>query len=291
MKEEDPMVQIDEVRPSPIAGTWYAGSPDVLTEQVNHFLSEARPPVIHGKIIGLVVPHAGHRYSGPTAAYAYRLVQGLDFDLVIIISPSHAYYPGEVITSAHLSYATPLGRVSIHPQALSQFEQAAEKEKINFEKVAYDEEHSIEIQLPFLQRTLEGNFQLLPLMMRSQSLETVTKTAKCLVPILKKYRCLLVASSDLSHFYPQDIADALDEEMLRRIESFSPEKVLEAEANGAGSACGAGPIAAVLIAARAVGADHVKILHHSTSGDVTGDLTSVVGYGAAVIYARDSDSN
>ena len=281
------MAPIAEIRPSPIAGTWYNGNSDKLAEQIDAFLSRAELPKIPGKVFGLLAPHAGHRYSGLTAGYAYRSIQGNSYDLVIILSPSHAYYPAELLTSAHRFYATPLGTIPIHQDALALLEQGLKKTGGTIEKVEEDEEHSIEIQLPFLQRALKGDFSILPVMMRSQSPASVDQIAKALLPVLKKYRSLLIASSDLSHFYPLEIATTMDGEMLKMVEKRSPEGVLAVESNGSGSACGAGPIAVVLKLAREASATHVKIVHRSTSADVTGDSSSVVGYGAAVIYYDD----
>ena len=278
------MAPIAEIRPSPIAGTWYSSNPEKLAEQIDDFLFRAELTKIPGKVFGLVAPHAGHRYSGLTAGHAYRSVQGSSYKLVIILSPSHAYYPAELLTSAHRFYATPLGNIPVHLDALTLLQQGLKKAGGSIERVEEDEEHSIEIQLPFLQRALKDEFSLLPVMMRSQSSDTVDQLAKALSPVIKKYRSLVIASSDLSHFYPLENANALDGEMLKMVEKCSPEGVLAVESNGSGSACGAGPIAVVLKLAREAGATHVKVVHRSTSAEVTGDLTSVVGYGAAVIY-------
>ena len=278
------MVPIAEIRPSPIVGTWYSGNARELTEQMDAFISQARLPKIPGNVFGLLAPHAGHLYSGATAGYAYRAVQGNTYELVIILSPSHAYHPAELLTSAHQYYATPLGKIVIHHKALALLQQELKKSGGEITRIAEDEEHSIEIQLPFLQRALKGEFSLLPIMLRSQSAETVHQLAQALSPIIKKYKSLVIASSDLSHFYPLEIANSLDTEILKMVGDCSPEGVLAAEKSGSGSACGAGAIAVALTLARAAGADCVKVLHHSTSGEVTGDFSSVVGYGAAVIY-------
>jgi len=149
--------------------------------------------------------------------------------------------------------------------------------------VAYDQEHSLEIELPFLQRALVGEFKLLPVMARSQSANVSQQLGAALAETLRGKNALVVASTDLSHFYTQTEAVAYDTEMLRRIESFSPEDVLCADKEKQGFACGLGALTAVLWAAKALGADTVKVLRHATSGDVTGDFSSVVGYGSAVV--------
>jgi AmmeMemoRadiSam system protein B len=149
--------------------------------------------------------------------------------------------------------------------------------------LANDGEHSLEIELPFLQRALSGNYQLLPVMVRSFSSEALLHLGRALADVAATKKTLLVASTDLSHFYPENTANALDREMLAQIEAFSPEGVLDAEQRGKGFACGAGAVAAVLWAAKFLGATSVQVLHHSTSAEETGDRRSVVGYGAAVV--------
>jgi hypothetical protein len=154
-------------------------------------------------------------------------------------------------------------------------------------RVRNDPEHSLEIELPFLQRALAGDFLLLPIMVRDQSAHVCETLGKALAHIVSGRKALLVASTDLSHFFPQEQAEILDAEMLRRIERFDPLGVLLAEEEGVGFACGRAAVATVLWAARELGADKVTVLKHATSGDVTGDYREVVGYGAAVITRRD----
>jgi AmmeMemoRadiSam system protein B len=144
-------------------------------------------------------------------------------------------------------------------------------------------EHSLEIELPFLQVALGAEFKLLPLMLRSQSPSVARRTGHALASVLAGRSALMVASTDLSHFFPEEIAAELDAEMLRRVKSFIVDDLFEAERAGMGYACGVAAVATVLWAARELGADRVEILHHSTSGDETGDRSSVVGYGAAAV--------
>lgn len=277
------MASISDVRPSPIAGTWYSANPERLAQQVKEFIQQAAVPAIQAKVFGLLAPHAGHRYSGATAGFAYRTVLGSTFQLVIILSPSHRYYPAPLISSAHQFYATPLGNVPVHQEALKLLQNELQNAGLEMKLVSEDEEHSIEIQLPFLQQALAGEFALLPVMMLDQGQQAVFRLSKALMKVYDRYHPLVIASSDLSHFHSLKMANELDGNMLKMIASFSPEGVLQAEKDGSGSACGAGPIAAVLSLARLAGASQVMVLKHSTSADVTGDASRVVGYGSAVI--------
>jgi AmmeMemoRadiSam system protein B len=274
---------ISEIRPSPIAGTWYQSSSEKLSRQIDAYLDEASLPEIDGEVIALIAPHAGHRYSGRTAAHAFACVRGQKRDLVAVISPMHSPYPGAILTSAHRGYATPLGPVWIDGAALAGLEKILAQEGKPLTPVANDKEHSLEIELPFLQRSLAGEFRLLPVMLRSQYPRDAKLLGHAVAQVMQNRGGLLVASTDLSHFYPVNVADELDQEMLRCMRSFVPDDLFTVERSGKGFACGVSAVAAVLWAARELGANRVEILHHSTSGDETGDYGSVVGYGAAVV--------
>jgi AmmeMemoRadiSam system protein B len=278
------MPAIPDLRPSPIAGTWYEGDPDRLAREVDAYLDRGELPELPGEVIAVIAPHAGHRYSGPVAGYAFAAVRGRTPDLVAVVSPMHHPSHEPLLTTAHAAYATPLGGVPVAREAMDALSEALEKKTGHgLTPVSFDQEHSLEIELPFLQRALPAEFRLLPVMVHSVSPNLSRALGEALAGVLKGRNALLVASTDLSHFYNQREAEKLDAEMLRQIESFSPEGAFKAEEKGEGFACGLGAFTAVLWAARALGADTVKVLHHATSGDVTGDFGSVVGYGAAVV--------
>lgn len=276
------MNEAAKVRPSPIAGTWYSGNPKLLSEQVDQYLHDARLPEIKGEVMAIVAPHAGYRYSGKTAGHAFATVLGQERELVAVISPMHSAYPADLLTSAHKAYRTPLGDIAVDIGALEALEDALGEDGIRISAIANDQEHSLEIELPFLQRALCGGFRLLPVMVRSQSPVVAHRLGRALARVLRGRSALLVASTDLSHFYPAAVATQFDTEMLKRMQAFDPEGLFEAEKTGEGFACGVGATAAVLWAAEELGANAIEVLHHSTSGDETGDYGSVVGYGAAV---------
>jgi hypothetical protein len=278
-----------DTRPSPIAGQWYPGNPQQLAASVDGYIAAAHLPQLPGEVLGVITPHAGHRYSGPVAGYAFAAVKGRQFDLVAVLSPSHYPYPHPVLTSAHAAYQTPLGILPIDRAAVAALDAALQAETgSGLAAVKRDPEHALEIELPFLQRALAGEFTLLPVMVREVRPATVRGLGKALAATLKGKNALLVASTDLSHFYPQATAEKLDGEMLRRIEAFDPEAVLRAEDEGAGFACGRAAVAAVLWACRELGATIVKRLHYATSGAITGDLSEVVGYGAAAVLSASN---
>jgi MEMO1 family protein len=282
------MKGIPELRPSPIAGTWYPDDPRLLAAEVDSYLNEASLPELDGKILGLIVPHAGHIYSGATAGYAFRSVRGASYQRVVLLSPLHGFHPAPFLTTAHKGYQTPLGPVWVDQEALLKLEKAmAARDLPGLTPLAVDDEHSIEIELPFLQRALAGEFRLLPVMVRTHDPEELQALGEALAEVLgEDPASLLVASTDLSHFYPLQTANKLDAAMLARIAEFSPKAVLRAEETGEGFACGVGAVAAVLWAAYTLGANAVEVVHHSTSAERTHDERSVVGYGAAVILKK-----
>ncbi len=181
-----------------------------------------------------------------------------------------------------------MGAIRVDQEAVSALNQDLEAELgFGLTPVRNDNEHSLEIELPFLQRVIASEFRLLPVMVSDQTPSVVETFGRSLARVLSKRSVLLVASSDLSHFYDQLQAEQLDAEMLSRVEAFDPLGVLQAEEEGKGFACGRNAIAAVLWAAKELGADSVKILKHATSGDVTGDYSGVVGYAAAIITRQE----
>jgi len=277
------------LRPSPIAGTWYEGKPETLKRNIDAYLNNAEFPDLTGDVIAVIAPHAGHRYSGSIAGYAFAALRNRAPDLVAVVSPMHHPYAQPLITSSHEAYSTPLGTIPIDRSAIEELDAALQTDLgIGLSPVSRDPEHSLEIELPFLQRALASDFKLLPVMVRAQDPRISQGLGKALAHVLGNKNFVLVASTDLSHFYDQETAKKLDSEMLRQIESFSPEGVFEAERTGKGFACGHAAVAAVLWASRELGADTVKLLHYATSGDVTGDYSGVVGYGAAVVLKQNA---
>jgi AmmeMemoRadiSam system protein B len=273
-----------DARPSPIAGQWYPGDPKRLAGSVDKYIKGAQLPELPGEVIAIMAPHAGHIYSGPVAGYAFAALRGLEPEVVAVISPMHHPYPEPLLTTAHQAYETPLGMIPVDQEALQALNKALiEKLGYGLTYIKRDPEHSLEIELPFLQRSLPEGFKILPVMVRDVRVHVMQSLGAALAETLKGRRALLVASTDLSHFYPQRIANELDAEVLRRVEAFDPQGVILVEEEGRGFACGRGALAAVLWAAKELGGDRVKVLQHATSGDVTGDFSQVVGYGAAVV--------
>lgn len=272
------------VRPSPLAGRWYDADPEVLARSVDAYLDDAQLPALAGEVIAVIAPHAGHVYSGPVAGYAFAALRGRSPNLVAVVGPMHQPYVEPLITTAHDAYSTPLGNIPVDKDALHKLDMILKSELgFGLSPVQRDPEHSLEIELPFLQRALPAGWKILPVMDRAREPHVSKALGKALAQVLSDKNFVMVASTDLSHFYNQQTALTYDRAMLHAIESFDPEEAFDLERAGRGFACGLGAFTAVLWAARELGADQVQVLRHATSGNVTGDYSSVVGYGAAVI--------
>lgn len=272
-----------DIRPSPIAGTWYPNHPKTLAQMVDQFLQAADGSGPDGKPLAILAPHAGLRYSGPVAGYSFNCLRGLRPEVVVVIGPMHHLHTAPLLTSGHEAYETPLGVVKVDKDSVEHIHHSL-KESLGYglTRIREDPEHSVEVELPFLQR-LFGDFLLLPIMIVNQHLAVAEALGRALAEALRGRSVVMVASSDLSHYYPQEVAQTLDGELLRRLERFDAKGVVEAQDEGVGYACGRGAISAVLWAAQRLGASQVKILRYATSGDVSTDYTSVVGYAAAAI--------
>ena len=268
----------NDPRPSPIAGKWYPGSAAELRPTLDDYLGPP-PENTVDTLHGLLAPHAGMRYSGPVAGKAFRHLRGRQYDLVVVIGPSHYPHRHRLLTTGHDAFETPLGEVPIAMDHLY-----ALRDQIDMTRVRIDEEHSIEIELPFLQHTL-GDFALIPIAMLDQSYEKSRELAEALHSVLADENVLYVASSDLSHFYSQEEAKRLDTVVMDAVAAYDPAAVIAAEEERRGFACGRGAIAAVMLAAKKHGATQTTIEYYATSGDVTGDIAEVVGYGAALFHA------
>jgi AmmeMemoRadiSam system protein B len=273
-----------DIRPSPIAGQWYEGDPKILAETIDQYLDDAEIPVLDGDVLGVIAPHAGHQYSGAVAGYAFAALRGLHPDLVVVAGPMHRPFAEPLLTTTHDAYSTPLGNILVDKKTLNDLNMILKSELgYGLTPVRQDPEHSLEIELPFLQRLFKHEWKLLPLMVRALDERVSEGVGKALSTVLRDKNVLLVGSTDLSHFYKQDAALTFDRAMLKEIEAFNPAGAFDLDRAHKGFACGLGAFTSVLWACKKLGADTVKVLRHATSANVTGDYSSVVGYGAAAI--------
>ncbi len=274
-----------DTRKSLIAGSWYPGNPGRLRGDIEKYLDNVPALMSDERVIAIVSPHAGYTYSGQVAAHAYKRITGQKFDAVVVIGPSHrAFFTGASIYDRG-GYETPLGIVPVDIEMAERI--GSQSRMISFHPDAHRQEHSVEIQLPFLQVAL-GEFSFVPIVMGMQDEKTCRELAGAIAEALKGRKALIVGSSDLSHFKGYDATVKMDSRVLDRMKKLDSEGLLRDLRKGSCEACGGGPIAVTIMAAEQLGADGSSVLDYANSGDVTGDRSSVVGYAAAVFYQTDS---
>jgi MEMO1 family protein len=271
-----------DIRKSIIAGSWYPGNPEALQVQIKGFLKAVpKTSPLTGKLLGLIVPHAGYVYSGGVAAYAYQLLSERPFSQIVLVAPSHRHpFKGASIDIKD-GYETPLGIIPVDSQLAQEI--ASQSPVFGYVPNGHAQEHALEIQLPFLQAVLK-HFSLVPIIQGSQDRITCLEMAHALAKVLQGRQILLIASTDLSHFHSYNQARSLDQKILDRVAAFDETGLMEDLEQDQVEACGGGPMVTVLKTARLLGADGSRVLHYANSGDITGDHSGVVGYMAAAIF-------
>jgi AmmeMemoRadiSam system protein B/AmmeMemoRadiSam system protein A len=277
----------EHIRESVIAGSWYPGNASRLQREVQDYVIQASTVDLGGQLIALISPHAGYRYSGQVAAYAYKLLGERKFSSVVVIAPSHRSYFRGVSVYDRGGYRTPLGVVPLDRELISAVKQR--ESRIEYVPEAHSQEHSLEIQLPFLQ-VLMPDAKLVPLVMGNQDFATCKWLAEAVSDCIKNKSVLVVASSDLSHFHPYKQAKRLDQVVLDKVNDFDPQGLSDDLASGLCEACGGGPMVTAMLIARRLGANKSRVLHYANSGDVTGDHSGVVGYMAAALWSDSQKS-
>jgi AmmeMemoRadiSam system protein B len=270
-----------------VAGTWYPDTAASLTNAVDRLLTGADETAGDwtGDLVALIAPHAGLKYSGPVAAHAYRLLRRRTFDIAVLVGPSHFVGFEGVAAYCSGAFETPMGLVAIDEDAAAALMRSTAV--VHEHDAAHAREHSLEMQLPFLQR-FAPEMPILPLVMGQQTDATVRALAEGLAETLRGRRPLLVASSDLSHYHPASVAARLDQVVLDRVAEFDADGLQAVLDDNSEHACGGGPLVAVMRAARQLGAADTRILQYADSGDVSGDKSSVVGYMAGAIGSVSS---
>ncbi len=270
-----------EVKSPSVAGTFYPSEPLILKETVERFLGEAEKTSLNGELIGLVSPHAGYQFSGPVAGYAYKNLPQ-DVKTVILIGPGH-YYPFRGASVYKKGYfRTPLGDVKINERIASLL--INEEFNVRFEPLAFEKEHSLEVQIPFLQSRLK-DFSIVPVLIGSPDERSLRHLISKLTDIMKdKREIIIIASSDLSHYHPYDEAVKIDRRFLSAIEKLSIEELQKCLSMSQCEACGAWPVLITMAVARNLGATEALVYKYANSGDTYGDRSRVVGYAAIGFY-------
>ena len=284
-----------EIRRSVVAGSWYSGDQDELSAVVDGYLSRAPDEIIEGRLVALIAPHAGYRYSGSVAAYAHKLLREEEVRTIVVLGPSHRHSFRGFSVYTKGGYETPLGVVPINTQLAQGF--ASTVDLLSHIPEAHRAEHSIEIQLPFLQRVLT-TFDFVPIVVGPVcTYEDCAHLAEALVRVLRQRNdVVVIASSDMSHYPAYDDAVKVDQEMLAAIETFDFQRIVQTDSeimargiqNLSCTFCGLKAVLIAMMTARGLGADAVKVLNYANSGDTPyGDRDKVVGYGAVAVYRSD----
>ena len=277
-----------KIRPPYVAGAFYPADANELGKMIDGFLAHASAEKLEGSLVALICPHAGYQFSGGVAAYSYIQLKGRSYDRVVVIAPSHyeafpfsSIYDGE-------AYRTPFGDVPVDHDFAAKLAKLSSSIKISDRghgEVQGHGEHALEDQLPFLQRVL-GQFKMVPIVMGDPSYDACRALGIALAKAVQGTNTLILVSSDLSHYHPYDEAERMDHQILKTIEDWDYLTLSQnTERDIWRGPCGGGPIVAAMIAAERLGAHHAQILKYANSGDVTGDKSRVVGYGAVALVA------
>jgi len=277
--QNQPIMGAQTLRRAAVAGTWYPGSPAALATAVDGLLARTSRDV-PGELVALIAPHAGLMYSGPVAAHAYRLLRGRQFDVAVLVGPSHhGGFQGVSIVLGG-GFETPFGVVRIQDDLAAEL--VAASPVVRDYPAAHAREHSLEMQLPFLQHLAPAT-PIVPLLMGYQTGDTARALGDAMAVVLRNRRALVIASTDLSHYQDAATAALLDQVVIDCVSRFDADGLQRAIDEEPNHACGGGPTVAVMRAARLLGAGDAVVLQYADSGDVSGDKSSVVGYLAAAL--------
>jgi AmmeMemoRadiSam system protein B len=272
-----------------VAGTWYPRTGGALTTDVDAYVSAAGVTAA-GRVQGLIAPHAGLMFSGPVAAYAYKAAAAGVYDVAFLVGPSHFVEFDGVAVWPDGAFESPLGPAQVDAVAASEVLALPMAHDL---PAAHGREHCLEMQLPFLRRLLPA-LSIVPIVIGYQTRETIEALAVALAASARQRQALLIASTDLSHYFDAETAGTLDRRVQALVDGFDPDGLLDLfeqypeEDRGRYVACGGGAAIAVMLASRLLGARHGRALKYAHSGEVSGDHAHVVGYLAAVFGAFDN---
>ena len=281
------IVSAAEVKDADLAGTWYPASKTLLESQIKSYLDAANPPKVDGRILAIIVPHAGYIYSGPVAAYGFKVIQDKGIKTVIVVGFSHRKFFDGVAIYDRGSWQTPLGKISIDEALAKEIEK---NPRVRFNPDLFREENSVEMQIPFIQMALK-DVKIIPIAFGTQNYEDALDLAGTLAAVLKdRNDVLVVASTDMSHYHPYEEANSIDKHTISTLSKLKAKEFYDEGKLGVCELCGLEPVTTVLIVAENLGYDKIKTLKYANSGDITGDKAKVVGYLSAAVYREWASS-
>lgn len=270
------------VRKPVFADQFYEGDPSSLAGQIKTFLGAADlAPDPSLRVLALIVPHAGYVYSGQTAAYGYKFVAGQDIDSVVIIGPSHHYGFSGGSVWPQGGFETPLGTAAVDEGLAAEL---IRETGFRLIPEAFAQEHSVEVQVPFLQTVLP-KAKIVPVVLGGLDQRGFRSLADALAKVMSRPRVLVIASTDMSHYLPKAEANEVDSETASLIRGFKTDALVRKLSEGANILCGGVGVAAVLLAAQKTGASEARLLHYADSSEAGTSTDAVVGYMAAAVIA------
>lgn len=270
-----------------VAGQFYTADPQELSSQIQEFLKAVPPVEIQRDVEMLIAPHAGYIYSGQIAAYAFKQVEGKNFQTVIVLAPSHHYgFPG-ISVWREGGYQTPLGVLNVDEDIAREL--IASDDLFVYDPAAFEREHALEVELPFIQEAISKDVKIVPVIMGQSDFSTCQKVADSLNKIIgDRDDILVVVSSDMSHFHHDNDARVMDGKTLKLVENLDAKRFWKQCAARDLEMCGFVPVTTAMLLAKMRGLE-VDVLVYGNSGDVTGDKRSVVGYTSIVFFKKKSE--
>lgn len=264
------------MRQPAVAGQFYPSRPEYLEKELKRCFEGLE--LRERNVLGAVCPHAGYTYSGKVAAHVYAALPKAD--TYVLLGPNHTGYGSPVAVSRD-TWETPLGAIKADFELAEGFLGSI----VDADETAHMYEHSIEVQLPFLQYRFGGDFRILPICMGMQDEETAAEVGNLVADLVSKSgkKVVVIASSDFTHYQPAELAGEVDREIIGSVLDFDVPGMYDSLYRRNASVCGYGPIAAMLTASRKLGGTHATLLKYANSGDVSGDMDAVVGYAAIIV--------
>jgi AmmeMemoRadiSam system protein B len=274
-----------KVRTAAVAGMFYPKEKNQLLQSIEDSISSefgAGNTEYSEKIFGAVCPHAGYMYSGPIATHSFSAIARQDFELAIILGPNHWGIGCDIATLKDCQWESPLGNVEVDSDSAKRINQISKLVEIDF--FSHTREHSIEVQIPMLQYFYKKNFKILPIALNNQEYEFALEVGSAVAKLATKKKSIIIGSSDFTHYEENEYAHSQDKALIEPILEMDVDKFYKVLRDRRVTACGYGAIASTMVACKELGAKKGRLLQYATSGDVTGDKSSVVGY-ASIVFS------
>jgi len=275
------MTTSNQIREPVVSGAFYPAEPDKIIKTIQDYFKKCSAPQIEGEIVGLIAPHAGYVFSGQAAAEAFKQIEHKPYNTVVVIAPSHFDHISGISVYDGKAYKTPLGEIPVDNELTRNL--IMQGRFFHASTLGHQQEHSLEVQLPFLQYALD-DFSLVPIAISDLDWEICEDLANALNTIIKNRSTLIVASSDLSHYHSDKQARILDQIIIDSVKKNDPEGLYQALRNRSCEACGGAAIVSMMLTTRLMGAMNSTVLRYMTSGDVSLDRYQVVGYLSAAFW-------